>query len=151
MKTIFFILLYFCVFQFSYSQSCGSGKFVFEIYTKNDNNIRYEITQAEIMDEKLLSNDLNMGMIIDSTNLKGIKQSKLDRAKLPKFISQSINCDNKIINNELIFKTLELYGKLYLLTIWNNKNKIQILVNLFGGCSRENIVILSENPKLIPK
>lgn len=151
MKAIFFLLINFCVFQISYSQSCGGGVFIFEIYTKNDNDIRYEITQAEIIDEKLLSNDLNRGMIIDSTNLKSIKQSKLDRTKLPKFISKSINCDNKLSNNELNFTTLELYNKLYLLTIWNNKNKVQILANLFGGCSRKNIVILSDNPKLIPK
>ncbi len=150
MKAIFFLIINFCVFQISYSQSCGSGVFIFEIYTKNDNDIRYEITQAEIIDEKLLPNDLNRGMIIDSTNLKSIKQTKLDRTKLPKFISQSINCNNKLSNNELNFKTLELYNKLYLLTIWNNKNKVQILANLFGGCSRKNIVILSDNPKLIP-
>lgn len=150
MKAIFFLIINFCVFQISYSQSCGSGVFIFEIYTKNDNDIRYEITQAEIIDEKLLPNDLNRGMIIDSTNLKSIKQTKLDRTKLPKFISQSINCDNKLIDNELNFKTLELYNKLYLLTIWNNKNKVQILANLFWGCSRKNIVILSDNPKLIP-
>lgn len=103
MEKIYLILISMYVYQFSYSQACGSGKFSFEIYTKNDNDIRYEIMRAEILDEKLLLNDLNMGIIIDSLDLKNIKQSKLVKAELPKHISQSINCDEKVVNNELFF------------------------------------------------
>lgn len=148
MKFIYIILLI-CFCQFSYSQACGGGKFVFEFYTKDDNELSYEIAEVEIKDEKLLFENLNNGVIIDSSKLKGLYKYKLNKDKLPKFVTQSISSDNKIKNNELVFSTLELYNKIYLLTVCNKKNKISILANLFGGCNRKNIVIMAEKSKII--
>lgn len=148
MKSIYIILLI-CFYQFSYSQACGGGKFVFEFYTKNDNELSYEIAEVEIKDEKLLFENLNNGVVIDSSKLKKIHEYKFNKDKLPKFVSQSISSDNRIKNNELVFSTLELYNKIYLLTVCNKKNKIYILANLFGGCNRKNIVIMADKPKLI--
>lgn len=150
MRTVYTLILLCWFSQLSYSQACGGGKFVFEFYTKNNCELKYEITSVEIKDINLASEDTYMGIIMDSIKLKKINQSKIDKDKLPKFINKSISSDNKIKNNQLIFDTLELYNKLYLLTVWDKKIKIQILVNLFGGCDRENIVVMSENPKLIP-
>jgi len=148
MKSIYIILLI-CFYQFSYSQACGGGKFVFEFYTKGDNELSYEIAEVEINDEKLLFENLNNGVAIDSSKLKNLHEYKFNKEKLPKFLSQSISSDNKIKNNELVFSTLKLYNKIYLLTVWNKKNKIYILANLFGGCNRKNIVIMADKPKLI--
>ncbi|WP_294963915.1 hypothetical protein [uncultured Flavobacterium sp.] len=144
-----YIILFVVFYQFSYSQACGGGKFVFEFYTKNDNELLYEISQVEFKDEKLLFENLNDGIVIDSTKLQSLAQSKFHKEKLPKFISQSISSNNKIENNELVFSTLESYSRVYLLTVWNKKNKIYILTNLFGGCNRKNIVIMAEKPKMI--
>jgi hypothetical protein len=148
MNKLYMLILFFLC-QFSYSQACGEGKFIFEFHQKYSSVLNYEITSVEINDDKLISEDLYMGVYMDSIKLKGISQSKIDKNKLPKFIKNSIGTCNSIKNNQLIFKTLEQYNKLYLLTVWDKKIKIQILVNLFGGCNRKNIVVMSETPKLI--
>ena len=151
MKKLYTLILFFCFYQFSYSQACGEGKFVFEFYQKYNSALSYEITSVEINDDKLISEDLYSGICMDSIKLKGINQSKIDKNKLPKFIKNALGYSNYIKNNQIIFNTLEQYNKLYLLTVWDKNTKIQILVNLFGGCNRKNIVVMSKKPKLIPE
>ncbi|MET3045031.1 hypothetical protein [Flavobacterium covae] len=150
MRALYTLILLSYFYQLSYSQACGGGKFVFEFYRKDNYELKYEITSVEIKDINLASEDIYMGIVMDSIKLKQINQFKIDINKLPKFINKSITFDNKIKNNQLTFNTLELYNKLFLLTVWDKKTKIQILVKLFGGCDRKNIVVMAENPKLIP-
>ncbi|MFV0530774.1 MAG: hypothetical protein ACK5MD_04985 [Flavobacteriales bacterium] len=144
-----YILILVLTYQLSNSQSCGSGKFIFEFYTKNHEKLKYKIKEVDIINKDLLFEDTYRGIILDSSKINGIKQFEFNKDKLPKLISQSLNCDDNINNNQLTFNTLELFNKFFLLKIWDKNNEIQILVNLFGGCNRKNIVVMSENPIII--
>jgi len=144
------LIIFSFIFQFSYSQACGGGKFKFEFYTKSNDSLKYEIIEVEVKDTKLLSEDLYRGVLVDEDIMNGISLHTFDKNKLPNFISKSIGDGNGINNNEIIFNTLELYNKLYLLKVWNLECEIYILANLFGGCNRKTIlVMIPENPILI--
>ncbi|QCE43043.1 hypothetical protein [Psychroserpens sp. NJDZ02] len=149
MKITTFLIAIF-IYQFSYSQACGGGELTLEFYTKNNQQLKYEIKEVEIIDDDLLKNT-NVGIKIDSTNMKGIKELKFDKNKLPGFISQSINCNNHIVDNQLKFKTLELFNKVFLLRVWSEKEEVKILIELFGGCNRKKIIVMSKEPMLIHK
>ncbi len=64
-----YTLILFLLCQFSYSQACGEGKFIFEFHQKYSSVLNYEITSVEINDDKLISEDLYMGVYMDSIKL----------------------------------------------------------------------------------
>ena len=143
-------LIFISIFQFSYAQSCGSGELIFDFYTMDNEKLEYEISGIEVIDSILLDKTLQ-GIKIDSTNLEGIKQYKFNKKELPKFISESMKCNHSIINNQLSFKTLELFNKVFLLRVWSKNSEIKILIELFGGCNRKKIIVMSKEPILIHK
>lgn len=151
-RKCFCLTIFSFIFQFSYSQACGGGEFRFEFYTKNNDNLKYEIMEVKIKNDKLLLEDFYNGVIVDKNVMNGISLYEFNKKKLPTFISESIVDGDRVFNNELVFKTLELYNKLYLLKVWNLDSEVYIVANLFSGCSRRTIVVmLSENPILIKK
>lgn len=148
-KYICFIIFAF-IFQLTYSQACGGGKFEIDFYTKSADNLQYKITEVKTVNKEFLSGDISEGTIITKNQLKEVVQSEFDKSKLPKFISESVIDQDIIENNELSFNTLELYNKLFLLKVWSTENEVYILANLFGGCDRKiAVIMISENPQLI--
>ncbi len=145
---IIITLIFTSIFQFSYAQSCGSGELIFDFYTKDNEKLAYKISEVEIIDSTLLDKT-HKGIKIDSLNFKGIKELKFNKNKLPKFISESIKCNTTVTDNQLKFKTLELFNKVFLLRVWNKNNEIKILIELFGGCNRKKIIVMSKESMLI--
>lgn len=156
---IFFALV--LISQNGYSQACGGGKLIFNIYTLNGVVIEefdYEIfpVSKELLQEKfykkvvyegnlgnpnyiLFQNINNFGTIIMENIANEIIETKDEKLneKLDKMLDLSkINQSGKI-KSTLSFFTLELNNFPIILKISNTQKTIYILGNYFGGCNRE--------------
>ena len=166
-EIIVFILLLFNI-AYSYSQECGGGISKIQFYVLNDNNtsISYQILDLdqsninkiiskkeseEIYNENQIYNNENQ-MYYDGIILNEVEINNLDlitkRVKKLPFQTDLKGC-GKIKNGEIEFKTAELYDKPCLIKISTDKYRFYILINLFGGCSRNSKIILGEQPSLM--
>lgn len=147
--------------QNGFSQACGGGILIFNIYTLNGVEIEdfnYEIfpVSKELLQEKFYSKvvdkvnlenpnynlfrEINQtGVIIMQQYANEIIDAKDDKLndRLKKILDVSkINQTGKI-KSSLSFNTLELADFLIILKISHREKNIYILGNYFGGCDRE--------------
>ncbi|MDQ6527726.1 hypothetical protein [Flavobacterium sp. LHD-85] len=162
-KWILFVVI--LISQNGFSQACGGGILIFNIYTLNGVEIEefdYEIfpVSKELLQEKFYSKvmvkeNLNnpnhylfqkineTGGIIMEQYANEIIDAKNDElnSSLKKILDLSeINKAGKI-KSSLSFKTFELANFPIILKISHKEKTIYILGNYFGGCNREASLI----------
>jgi hypothetical protein len=150
MKRIFLIVIYFIFCTYVFSQACGSGKFTIEFFTKQKEDLEYEIFE---IDKEKINNlntlDLYYGSVLQDSIIKNINLYTIDKSQLPMLTLKSLKTKGKIVNNELIFTTFESFNRIYALKINDELNKIYLIGNLLGGCSRSLKIVVTNEPILI--
>lgn len=156
---IFFVFV--LISQNGYSQACGGGKLIFNIYTLNGveiENFEYEIfpVSKELLQEKfynkvvntanldnpnhnLFQNINNFGVIIMENFANEIIETNDDKLNesLDKMLQLSQIAQSGKIKSSLSFTTAEVLDFPIILKISNSQKTIYILGNYFGGCNRE--------------
>lgn len=160
---ILILVLYFSINGFS--QACGGGRLMFNIYTLNGQEIKefnYEIlpVSKELLKEKFYKKVMNeenidnpnyylfreinqTGEIIMEQYANEIietKNEKLNR-DLKKMLDLSNITETGKIKSSLSFNTFELTNFPIILKISYKEKTIYILGNYFGGCDREASLI----------
>jgi len=154
-KFILLVVLFVVFYSFtSYGQACGGGLFRFQFYTLNGTNfdLTYEIIEIEeesyayactTFDER----KFYKGLIVSQAFVESIKTSKNSNLFINSF--DKIDKEGKILDGRLMFPTIELHSKLYLLKITSKKYCFFIISNLFGGCNRRTKILLEDEEAII--
>jgi hypothetical protein len=158
-KIILISLLFF--FQNGFSQECGGGKLLFNIYILNGMEIDefdYEIlpVSKELLQEKYYQKVVSKINLDNPNYYLFQKISEVGGIIMEQYANEIIETNNEKLNRELkemldlsninqkgkiksslIFNTLELTNFPIILKISHKKKTIYILGNYFGGCNRE--------------
>lgn len=143
MKTKILIIALLLGFQMAFSQACGGGKLVINLaFEKENQPTQYEI--FKVGKEEYLKETFAIAISKETLHHLG-KIEKLTKENSSGLIK--MNLDKEIENNMLIFQTVELFNKPFLLKFSNDKKEYYYFGCFFCGCGGE--IRLSEQNTLI--
>ncbi len=141
-RLLFLYCLLTCSPKWAFAQACGGGTFQIQLQEKNCGAPQYQLFQITGAPPALPLADLYSGSFTDSSLATSLKPVPLTKEKLPKIIAAANTLRGTFADNQISFRTRELYNKPLLLKI-ETQTHTYFLVGMFlGGCNRTAVVSL---------